>query len=117
VIRARGTSEDVALWVAYKKGARLIVAVGTHSNAVDFLEKGRKGMASTFLVRLVVGPILFDAKGVSRLYGSHEKSLYRGLGQLAVAAAVPLLLITLLSTPLRRLLTLLWLRIRVFAGW
>ena len=27
----------------------LIVAVGTHSNMIDFLEKGRKGMASTFL--------------------------------------------------------------------
>lgn len=117
VIRAAGTSEDVALWVAYRQGARLIVAVGTHSNVVDFLEKGRKGMASTFLVRLVVGPILFDAKGVSRLYGSQERSAYRSLGQLAIAAWVPFLLIILLSAPLRQWLTLLWLRLRLLTGW
>ncbi|MEY2399211.1 MAG: hypothetical protein QOJ00_2385 [Actinomycetota bacterium] len=63
-----GTSEDIALLLAYEKGAELIVAVGAHASMVDFLDKGRPGMASTFLVRLKVGPILVDAKGVSRLY-------------------------------------------------
>lgn len=63
-----GTSEDVALLLAYEKGAELIVAVGAHGSMVDFLDKGRPGMASTFLVRLKVGPILMDAKGVGRLY-------------------------------------------------
>lgn len=68
IFPAPGTSEDIALLLAYEKGADLIVAVGTHSNMVDFLEKGRKGMGSTFLVRLKVGSILVDAKGVSKLY-------------------------------------------------
>jgi len=63
-----GTSEDIALLLAYEKGSELIVAVGAHGSMVDFLDKGRPGMASTFLVRLKVGPILVDAKGVSRLY-------------------------------------------------
>ena len=63
-----GTSEDVALLLAYEKGVELIVAVGAHVSMVDFLDKGRPGMASTFLVRLKVGPILMDAKGVSKLY-------------------------------------------------
>lgn len=63
-----GTSEDIAMLLAYEKGAELIVAVGAHGSMVDFLDKGRPGMASTFLVRLKVGPILMDAKGVSRLY-------------------------------------------------
>lgn len=63
-----GTSEDIAMLLAYENRAELIVAVGTHANMVDFLDKGRMGMASTFLVRLKVGPILMDAKGVSRLY-------------------------------------------------
>jgi uncharacterized membrane-anchored protein len=63
-----GTSEDVALLLAYEKGADLIVAVGAHGSMVDFLDKGRPGMASTFLVRLKIGPILMDAKGVSKLY-------------------------------------------------
>lgn len=70
VFEAAGTSEDVAMLMAYELGAELIVAVGTHASMVEFLEKGRAGMASTFLTRLKVGPILVDAKGVSRLYGA-----------------------------------------------
>jgi uncharacterized membrane-anchored protein len=65
---AAGTSEDVALLLADEKGASLIVAVGTHATLVEFLDKGRQGMASTFLTRLRVGGKLVDAKGVSRLY-------------------------------------------------
>ena len=70
-----GTSEDAALLLAYEKGADLIVAVGTHSNLEDFLDKGRGGMASTFLVRLKVGSRLVDARGVSRLYSNRRSSV------------------------------------------
>ena len=70
VFPAAGTSEDVALLLADDKGASLIVAVGTHATLVEFLDKGRAGMASTFLTRLRVGGKLVDAKGVSRLYRS-----------------------------------------------
>ncbi|MGH8963430.1 MAG: putative cytokinetic ring protein SteA [Jatrophihabitantaceae bacterium] len=63
-----GTSEDVAILLADEKGADLIVAVGTHATLTEFLDKGRTGMASTFLTRLRVGGKLVDAKGVSRLY-------------------------------------------------
>jgi uncharacterized membrane-anchored protein len=70
VFPAAGTSEDVALLLADDKGADLIVAVGTHATLVEFLDKGRSGMASTFLTRLRVGGKLVDAKGVSRLYRS-----------------------------------------------
>ncbi|HZN18621.1 MAG TPA: putative cytokinetic ring protein SteA [Micromonosporaceae bacterium] len=65
---AAATSEDLALLLADEKGASLIVAVGTHATLVEFLDKGRGGMASTFLTRLKVGGKLVDAKGVSRLY-------------------------------------------------
>ena len=68
VFPATGTSEDVAMLLADDKGAALIVAVGTHATLVEFLDKGRSGMASTFLTRLRVGGKLVDAKGVSRLY-------------------------------------------------
>jgi uncharacterized membrane-anchored protein len=70
VFPATGTSEDVAMLLADDKGATLIVAVGTHATLVEFLDKGRAGMASTFLTRLRVGSKLIDAKGVSRLYRS-----------------------------------------------
>ena len=70
VFPAAGTSEDIALLLADERGASLIVAVGTHATLVEFLDKGRAGMASTFLTRLRVGSKLIDAKGVSRLYRS-----------------------------------------------
>ena len=63
-----GTSEDAALLLAYEHGADLIVALGTHSNLEDFLDKGRAGMASTYLVRLKIGTRLVDARGVFKLY-------------------------------------------------
>src|SRR5215207_698398 len=65
---AAATSEDIAMLLADEKGATLIVAVGTHATLIEFLDKGRAGMASTFLTRLRVGSKLVDAKGVSRLY-------------------------------------------------
>ena len=69
VVKAVGTSEDLAFLLAHDRRAELIVAVGSHGNLREFLDKGRDGMSSTFLVRLRVGEILMDAKGVSRVYG------------------------------------------------
>jgi uncharacterized membrane-anchored protein len=74
VFPALGTSEDAAMLLADSKGAQLLVAVGTHASLVEFLDKGRAGMASTFLTRLRVGPKLVDAKGVSRIYRSQIKT-------------------------------------------
>ncbi|QGN57075.1 putative cytokinetic ring protein SteA [Nostocoides sp. HKS02] len=91
VFPATGTSEDVAMLLADDKGASLIVAVGTHATLVEFLDKGRSGMASTFLTRLRVGGKLVDAKGVSRLYRSRISNLslslmlFVGLGALFAA--------------------------------
>ncbi|MGW0199348.1 putative cytokinetic ring protein SteA [Nonomuraea sp. NPDC003201] len=70
IFPATGTSEDIAMLLADDKGAELIVAVGTHGTLEEFLDKGRPGMASTFLTRLIIGSKLIDAKGVSRLYRS-----------------------------------------------
>jgi uncharacterized membrane-anchored protein len=67
---AAATSEDIAMLLADDKGAKLIVAVGAHVNLIEFLDKGRSGMASTFLTRQRVADKLVDAKGVSRLYRS-----------------------------------------------
>ena len=90
-----GTSEDVAMVLAWEYGASLLVAVGTHSNMIDFLEKGRPGMGSTFLVRMKVGSILVDARGVSQLY---QQSLPRKyLLQLFIAALVPIITVLMIS--------------------
>ncbi len=82
VLSSRGTSEDVAMLLAYEKQAELIAAVGTHFSLAEFLERARGGMSSTFLVRLRVGSILVDAKGISQLYPagpSMRLFLYLGL--------------------------------------
>jgi uncharacterized membrane-anchored protein len=67
IVAAPGTSQDLALLIAYQHGAELLVSVGTPQSLVEFLGKGRAGMASTFLARLLVGDALVDASGVSRL--------------------------------------------------
>jgi uncharacterized membrane-anchored protein len=67
IVAAPGTSQDLALLIAYEHGAELLVSVGTPQSLVEFLGKGRAGMASTFLARLLVGDALVDASGVSRL--------------------------------------------------
>ena len=95
VFAAGGTSEDIAMLLAYERGAELIVAVGTHSSMVEFLDKGRSGMASTFLVRMKVGPILVDAKGVSRLYQSRVRGF--DLALLVVAAFFTMVVVATLT--------------------
>lgn len=105
-----GTSEDAALLLAYGKGAELIVAVGTHTNMIDFLEKGRSGMASTFLVRLKVGSILVDAKGVNKLYRGRVRLQY--LVQIALAALIPVIVVIGLSEPIQRLGRGTWVHLR-----
>ncbi|MEP6852376.1 MAG: putative cytokinetic ring protein SteA [bacterium] len=85
---ALGTSEDIAMLLADEKGASLIVAVGSHANLVEFLDKGRGGMASTFLTRLRIGGKLIDAKGVNRLYQSRISSFSLLLLVLAAMVAI-----------------------------
>lgn len=92
---AAATSEDIAMLLADEKGAELIVAVGTHATLVEFLDKGRGGMASTFLTRLRVGSKLVDAKGVSRLYRSRIGS--GSLILLVIAALIAIVVAVLVS--------------------
>ena len=101
VFPATGTSEDVAMLLADDSGAQLIVAVGTHATLIEFLDKGRSGMASTFLTRLRVGGKLVDAKGVSQLYRARisTRSL---IGMLVVGLSA--LFVALASTPAGRTL-------------
>ncbi len=114
VVPAPGTSEDVAMLLASEKGAELIVAVGAHFNLVEFLEKRRGGMSSTFLTRLRIGETLVDAKGVSRLYNPGTSLAHMGL---FFGVFLLLLVIVVLSTPaLESLVDLLWLKIKVILG-
>lgn len=108
------TSEDLALLLAWESGADLIVAVGTHANLVEYLDKGRKGMASTFLVRLKVGPKLVDAKGVNKLYRASIEPTQ--LLPIALAALAVITAVLLISPFARSFLELVVLRIRTWFG-
>ena len=104
---AEGMSEDVAMLLAYEAGATLIVAVGTHATMVEFLDKGRRGMASTFLTRLRLGPVLVDAKGVSRLYEGRLRR--RDMVFLVGAALAAMVVVTIYSESLHTFLDGFWL--------
>jgi uncharacterized membrane-anchored protein len=99
-VEAVGTSEDLAFLLAHERRAELIVAVGTHGNLREFLDKGRDGMSSTFLVRLRVGEILMDAKGVSRVYGGRAFRARDAL-LLVGSALFAMSVVVLISPPLR----------------
>jgi uncharacterized membrane-anchored protein len=114
VVPAPATSEDVAFLMAAEKGAELIVSVGSHFNLVEFLEKNRAGMSSTFLTRLRIGEILVDAKGVSRLYrpsAGRAPILF-----VALAALVTLVIVIATSPSLGGLIDLLWLKLQILLG-
>ena len=107
VFRAAGTSEDIAMLMAFERGADLIVAVGSHSSMIDFLDKGRNGMASTALVRMKVGSRLVDARGVSRLY--HADIRKWDLVLMVASALTALIVVSLMSEPIRLFLRSFWL--------
>ncbi|CEN79896.1 putative cytokinetic ring protein SteA [Paraclostridium sordellii] len=111
VFPAPGTSEDIAMLTAYEYKAELIVAVGTHSNMIDFLEKGRPGMASTFLVRLKIGSKLIDAKGVNLLYRSKLKLKY--IWALIATALFPVFILASFSPSVQQFMHLMQLKIRL----
>lgn len=115
LFESAGTSEDIAMLLAYERGAELIVAVGTHNSMEDFLDKGRQGMASTFLVRLKVGRKLVDAKGVNNLY--HPVVKGRDIAVFAVAMISSLVLVVAVSEPVRLWFRSVWLWLRARIGW
>jgi uncharacterized membrane-anchored protein len=114
VVPAAGTSEDVAMLMAYEKGAALIVSVGAHFNLVEFLDRKRGGMSSTFLTRLRIGERLVDAKGVSRLY--NPSSTLAPLAFFAVAFLILLTILVITSPALNDVWELVWLKIRIWLG-
>jgi uncharacterized membrane-anchored protein len=114
VLPSPGISEDVAILLAHEKGAELIVAVGTHFNLLEFLERNRAGMSSTFFTRLKVGDKLIDARGVSSLFrgraglGPMFLFVFGGLAALVAAVAV--------SSDLQRFIELLAQRVQSVLG-
>jgi uncharacterized membrane-anchored protein len=110
LVPAPGTSQDVAMLIAAEKGARLIVSVGSQFNLVEFLDRNRKGMSSTFLTRLRIGEILVDAKGVSRLYRPMP-----GMAPLLVvvlAGLIAMIAVVWMTPALHDVVELLWLKLQ-----
>jgi uncharacterized membrane-anchored protein len=112
---AAGTSEDVALQLADAKGATLIVAVGSHNTLSEFLDKGRSGMASTFLTRLRLDSKLVDAKGVNQLYRSRISG--RALLTLVLSALAAIMAAVYVSDAMRGLLDVVLVQLDIFKFW
>jgi uncharacterized membrane-anchored protein len=114
VVPAPGTSQDVAMLIAHEKGAKPIVSVGSQFNLIEFLDKNRRGMSSTFLTRLRLGDNLVDAKGVGRLYRPRPGTAPIGLLLFAGLATVAVII---WRTPaLYNVAELLWLKLQVLLG-
>jgi uncharacterized membrane-anchored protein len=111
LVPAPGTSQDVAMLLAAEKGARLIVAVGSQFNLVEFLDRNREGMSSTFLTRLRIGEILVDAKGVSRLY--HPRPGLTPLLVVIAAGLIAMVAVVAMTPALRDVVELLWLKLQL----
>ena len=114
VVPAPGTSQDVAMLIAAEKGAQLIVSVGSQFNLIEFLDKSRRGMSSTFLTRLRIGEILVDAKGVSRLY--HPRPGLAPVLGIFLVGLLTLVVVVLATPALSNLADLVWLRLEVLLG-
>jgi uncharacterized membrane-anchored protein len=114
LVPAPGTSQDVAMLIAAEKGARLIVSVGSQFNLVEFLDRNRKGMSSTFLTRLRIGEILVDAKGVSRLYRPRPGPT--PLLVVIVAGIIAMIAVVWMTPALRDVVELLWLKVQLLFG-
>jgi len=114
LVPAPGTSQDVAMLIAAEKGARLIVSVGSQFNLVEFLDRNREGMSSTFLTRLRIGEILVDAKGVSRLY--HPRPGLTPLLVVIAAGLIAMVAIVAMTPALRDVVELLWLKLQLLFG-
>jgi uncharacterized membrane-anchored protein len=111
LVPAPGTSQDVAMLIAAEKGANLIVSVGSQFNLVEFLDRNREGMSSTFLTRLRIGEILVDAKGVSRLY--HPRPGLTPLLVVVAAGLLAMIAVVWLTPALRDVVDLLWLKLQM----
>ena len=114
LVPSAGTSEDVAMLMAFEKGADLIVSVGAHFNLIEFLDRKRGGMSSTFLTRLRIGEKLVDAKGVSRLYTPSPS--FAPLLLFLVTFAILLTIVVISSPALNDLFDLIWLKIKIWLG-
>jgi len=114
VVPMPGTSQDIAMLIAFEKGASLIVSVGSQLNLVEFLDKNRRGMASTFLTRLRIGEKLVDAKGVGRLY--RPRPGLAPLGLVLLAGVLTVAVIIWQTPALRDTVELLWLKLQILLG-
>jgi len=92
LVDSSAAAEDVALLLADRYDAALVVGVGLHTRLEDFLDRQRGGQASSFATRLKVGSRLVDASAVRALYTARARPMHVALvvfaGLVAVLAAI-----------------------------
>jgi uncharacterized membrane-anchored protein len=92
LVDSSASAEDIALLLADRDHARLVVGVGLSSRLEDILDPQVSVPASTFATRLKVGSRLIDVTAVQALYGSRRRPLQLAFvlvtGIAAVVAAI-----------------------------
>jgi uncharacterized membrane-anchored protein len=81
-------AEDAALLMVDAAAPRVIVVVGSRATLEEFLDRGRTGLASTYLTRLKVGARVVDAAAVSTLYSGRVRPRHVLLALLVCLAVV-----------------------------
>jgi len=92
VVDSSASAEDLALLLADRHDAALVVGVGLHTRLEDFLDRQQPGQASSFATRLKVGSRLVDATAVRALYSTRALPMQVALvllaGLVALLAAI-----------------------------
>lgn len=92
-VTTQAGGDDIAMLLAHRGEARLVVGAGLLSSLSDFLDQQRPGLAGSFLARLVLGAHYVDAEAVSLLHTGRVRpwqiggAVVAGLAGLAVAVA------------------------------
>lgn len=88
VVAGSTSPEDLAILLAHRSGAELIVNHGTESSLIDYLEHGTTRSAGSFLTRLKTGATFVDSRALGAIYRSTVSWwLIGGIALLALAAA------------------------------
>ncbi|MFL6154858.1 MAG: putative cytokinetic ring protein SteA [Marmoricola sp.] len=87
-ISTSAASVDIALLLAQRGDARLVIPIGTPASLDDFIDRDRSDQASSVLTRLRLGNVLIEGAAVPLLYTGRVRRWQLALVLLAAAAVL-----------------------------
>ena len=96
LVDSSAAAEDLALLLADRQGAEVVVGVGLRAGLEDLLDGQQSGRASTLATRIKLGSRLVDADAVRALYTGRSRA---GLAVLVLLAVLMTLVAAVAVTP------------------